>query len=130
MKKVFAGFLSLLLVGMLLPAIAGDLGVQVIGKETEGLQPATLDDVQLEVAVQIDGYAEIKPIFWSVQDCFLQRQPDKLGVIHVYEDDGYGHRKIVCDLHHNEKSIAFIIRKNLYTTPPRRRQSSPSCSWM
>lgn len=106
MKKWKNSLLVMLLVCMmLLPALAEDLGVQVIGSQSGAHTPVTLDDIQLEVPVEIDGYAEITPIFWIVKDCFLQRQPDVLDKISVHKSEYGG--EIKCDQHYEDKKYMY-----------------------
>lgn len=76
MKKLLLWVLALaLLTASLVPAMAEDLGVQVIGGEVAATA-ISLDDMQLGETYRIDGYADVIPMSFDYYDCFAQYHLD------------------------------------------------------
>lgn len=73
MKKLIAMLLMLALM-CCGAALAEDLGVQVIGGEENA--PLMLDDIQLGLTYQLEGYARVKPVEFCFVDYFAQFNKD------------------------------------------------------
>ncbi len=71
MKKWIALVLSLMLL-VAMPAMAEDLGVQVIGGDDAPAEPLSLDDMQLGQIYEIEGYAKVIPQSFNFYDSFAQ----------------------------------------------------------
>ena len=71
MKKLFVLLLMVSLV-FCVNALAEDLGVQVIGGDTDGV-PCTLDDLQLNMSAVVDGICEITVTKFEYRDVFLEQ---------------------------------------------------------
>ena len=71
MKKLVSAILALTMLIAGLPALADDLGITMIGPDTQVIAE-TLDDMQLGTTYKIDGYATITPIEFLTIDYFAQ----------------------------------------------------------
>lgn len=90
MRKLVALGLMVLLVVSAMPALAEDLGVQVIGGKNTVMETLTLDDMKLEQLYTIEGYARITLTLFEFRNSFIQYSKDKNGnnkVLNSYYHD-------------------------------------------
>lgn len=85
MKKLFAFVLALsMLLGT--TALAEDLGVQVIGGNTQAFA-TSLDDMQIGTSYKLEGYAVVVPKDMKTIECFAQFGEN--GDFGVYQESAY-----------------------------------------
>jgi hypothetical protein len=77
MKRTLSVLLLLSLLLACSPAMAADMGVQVIGGNAVS-ESVSLDDVKLEATVEVPGWGDVTPLTFSVQDCVMIRKPGQL----------------------------------------------------
>ena len=79
MKKMFSILLVLSMVLSVSFALAEDagMGVQVIGGPDISTAPVSLDDIQIEASVDIDGYATLSPLLFEYADSLYAYQAGK-----------------------------------------------------
>ena len=79
MKKMLSMILVISLLLGCSVTVAEDLGVQVIGGKNQEMETLNLDDMKLEEAYKIEGYATVKPLSFNYCDYFAQYNKDKNG---------------------------------------------------
>lgn len=79
MKRFTAMLIMLaLLAALAIPAYATDLGVTIIGGDTQA-DPQDFDNIQLGNVYEVAGYASFKPLSFNYFDSFAQYQKDMAG---------------------------------------------------
>ena len=79
MKKWLVIMVALLL-SVSMTAQAAELGVQIIGGQTEAAETVSLDDIKIDVPVDIYGFGMINPSSYTVQDkLYRYRKGSKSG---------------------------------------------------
>ncbi len=70
MKNWLAGLLVLaMLATMAMPALAADMGVQIIGgPEEEETEPVSMDDIKIDAKIEIPGYGNLTPTSFEYLD--------------------------------------------------------------
>lgn len=80
MKKLFFMLIAMVtIVAFAAVADADDLGVQIIGSQSNAMETLTLDDMKTGQIYSIDGYGILEPKSFSVVDSFAQYQKGKAG---------------------------------------------------
>ncbi len=85
-----------------IPALADDLGVQIIGGENPAMETLNLDDMQLGQSYRIEGYAIVNPVSFDFFDCFAQYMEGMAG------DTSHG------DSYSDDSSLVFFDNGSWY----------------